>query len=207
MPAKISGVAVAEVMAGFVLLWSGIKNQPVGAVVKDLLKGKNPPTVPEAPPTVGVGNAPPGTPGGAPLTGASDSAIASTALAYSGHCYDFGGAPGKNGQGCWDCSSFANYVLGVRLRMAIPGYSAGQYDGTVHGPTTLSYLAWTGAATVGHSSSVAQAGDLCVWQTHMGIATGGGNMISALDPSQGTRETTIDGIVTGEVLYVRRVRG
>lgn len=203
MPAKLSGVAVAEVTAGFVLAWSGIKNQPIGTTLRDLLKGRNPPALPEAPP--GIGTAPGGSVQ-APLSGASDSAIASAAAPYQGHCYSFGGTPGRDGTGCWDCSSFVNYVLGVRLRMAIPGYSPGQYDGTVHGPTTLAYLAWAGAVTVGHSGAQAAAGDLCVWQTHMGIATGDGNMISALNASLGTRVTPVDGTVTGELLYVRRIR-
>lgn len=139
--------------------------------------------------------------------GVSDGSIASTALTYKGHCYFYGGAPGKDGKGCWDCSSFVNFVLAIRLGMAIPGYRKGMYDGTVHGPTTLSYLAWSGAATVGHASQDAQAGDLCVWQTHMGIAIGNGQMISALNPALGTKVTSIDGIVTGELLHVRRVNG
>ena len=59
---------------------------------------------------------------------------------------------------------------------------------------------------MGHSPGSAQAGDLCVWQTHMGIAVGGGQMVSALNERLGTRVTTISGGAPGgEVLFVRRI--
>ena len=52
-----------------------------------------------------------------------------------------------------------------------------------------------------------QPGDLCVWQTHMGIYVGGGQMISALDPAQGTMVTTIaDGSPAAEILFCKRLR-
>lgn len=51
---KFSGVAVAQTVAGFVLVWSGIRNEPIGATLRDLLKGKNPPAVPETPPAIGT---------------------------------------------------------------------------------------------------------------------------------------------------------
>ena len=45
-----------------------------------------------------------------------------------------------------------------------------------------------------------------MWQTHIGIATGGGRMISALNEHLGTQETTIaDGAPGGELLFVKRV--
>ena len=42
---------------------------------------------------------------------------------------------------------------------------------------------------------MAVAGDLCVWPTHIGIALGGSQMISALNPSLGTLVTPISGQV------------
>lgn len=210
MPARLSGLAITEVVAGFVLAWSGIRNRTLTDTARSLLQGKNPAAVPGAPPALGVssgGSAAVTTSASGELSGASDSEIASTALQYQGHLYDFGGAPGPDGLGPWDCSSFSNFVIGVRLKMAIPGYSPGQYTGSVHGPTTLSYLAWTGCTTVGHDPSAAQAGDLAVWQTHMGICTGDGNMISAQGPN-GTPSTVVSRIEgpAGEFLTIRRIR-
>jgi NlpC/P60 family len=136
------------------------------------------------------------------------SQIAQDALKYVGHCYSYGGAPGTNGQGCWDCSSFCNWVIGHDLSLPIPGYAPGAYNGSVHGPPTGSWIVWTGCSTVGDSASDADVGDLLVWETHMGIATGGGNMVSALNANLGTLQTTIaDGAPTGEILVVRRMNG
>jgi cell wall-associated NlpC family hydrolase len=50
---------------------------------------------------------------------------------------------------------------------------------------------------------VAQAGDLCCWQTHIGICTGSGQMISAQDPALGTGVSNIE--LAGEILFVRRI--
>jgi hypothetical protein len=55
--AKLSGIAIAYGVAGFVLFWSGLKNQTLTVTVTDLLKGQNPAASPEAPPTLGVGDA------------------------------------------------------------------------------------------------------------------------------------------------------
>lgn len=54
--AKISGIALAEGLAGFVLLWSGLTNATLQATITGLLKGQ-PPALgsnPETPPTAGV---------------------------------------------------------------------------------------------------------------------------------------------------------
>ena len=205
----VSGIGVAYSLAGFTLLWSGVKNTTLQATLTAFLKGQAPTPGPAQNLSIGVqDNAPSSTlePGATTGQGTTSSAIANDALAYVGHCYSYGGSPGTNGKSCWDCSSFANWVLGHDMSLAIPGIAAGGYDGSDHGPTTLSYLAWSGASTVSNSASSAEAGDLCVWQTHMGIATGGGNMVSALDESLGTKVTTISGgAPTGELLFVRRV--
>jgi hypothetical protein len=201
--AQFSGKAVAVTTAGFVLFWSGIKGQTLGSTLRDLLKGQPVPAAPQAPPAIGISSG--GSPA-APQAAVTNSAIANDALGYTGHCYVYGGAPGPQGTGCWDCSSFCNWVLGHDFHMVLPGETQPGYEGTTHGPTTLSYLAWPGAVTVGHSAADAAAGDLCVWQTHMGIATGNGNIVSALNPSLGTRETTISAAAPpGELLFVRRV--
>lgn len=202
MAGQLSGKAVAATTAGFVLLWSGIKGATVGQTLRSLLKGESPPAVPGTPPVIGIATTGTAAAGG----GASGSQISSDALKYQGHAYVYGGAPGPSGTSGWDCSSFCNWVLGHDLGMTLPGSSSPGYSGQSHGPTTLSYLGWAGAKTIGHDASQAQAGDLLVWQTHMGICTGSSQMISALDPSLGTRVTTISGgAPPGELLYVRRV--
>lgn len=133
--------------------------------------------------------------------------IASDAMAYQGHSYIYGGAPGTNGQSGWDCSSFCNWVIGHDLSGAIPGFKAGSYTGAVHGPATGSWLTTGLCSTIsiGKVTSAAQPGDLIVWQTHMGIYTGNGDMISALNSQLGTRVTTVSGGAPGgELLTVRR---
>lgn len=91
--------------------------------------------------------------------------------------------------------------------LPIPGgsWADATRNGTEHGPNTLSWLAWSGAETVGHHSSAAQPGDLAVWQTHMGIVTGPNEMVSAQNPADGTRQSSIDGFIRGEFLFIRRI--
>lgn len=200
----VNGKALAMAVGGGVLLWTGLTS-PKGNprdVLAALLAGKAP-ARPSSQPgfTVSAGGGQVGA--GSPAGSATGSAIADDALKYKGAGYVWGGAPAK-GTGNWDCSSFVNWVLGHDLGLAIPGFKT--YDGSSHGPNTLSYLAWAGATTVGHNGADAQPGDLCVWQTHMGIAIGNGQMISARDPQEGTGIDTIQGDIPGEILYIRRLR-
>jgi cell wall-associated NlpC family hydrolase len=205
--AGVSGLAVAEIAAGLVLAWSGIENVPIQTVIKSFVSGKLPtpgPAVSYATPASATSSDAIGAIGGGSAAGSTtDSAIANDALQYQGHCYSYGGAPGTSGQGCWDCSSFVNWVLGHDLHIDIPGVQ--NYNGSSHGPTTLSYLVWGGGTRI--SSSEIQAGDLCVWQTHMGIAISNSEMISALNESLGTMVTTISGgAPAGELLIPMRVK-
>jgi cell wall-associated NlpC family hydrolase len=196
---SLNGLALAEIAAGVALAWSGITNQTMTATISALIRGQSPAQGPATEVPLSAGNLPGSGPGLA-----SESVIASDALSYQGAGYVWGGSPAE-GIGNWDCSSFANWVCGHDVGLPIPGYPAGAYDGSVHGPTTVEWLAWGGLETVGVSAAVAEPGDLCVWQTHMGIATGGGDMISALNPTDGTTVTTIaGGAPPGEVLLVRR---
>ena len=208
MPARVSGLAVAYVGAGFLLLWSGLKGDTIRQTLTAFASGTVPAPNQQYPAgalTVGIqASGSTGSPASSPAT---DSAIASDALRYVGHPYAYGGAPGANSAGPWDCSSFCNWVLGHDFNMQLPGASGPGYSGTSHGPTTLTYLLWHNAPRVSGQAADAQAGDLCVWQTHMGIATGGGNMVSALNAQLGTRETTISGAApTGEILSVLRIK-
>jgi cell wall-associated NlpC family hydrolase len=97
-------------------------------------------------------------------------------------------------------------VVGRDLRQPIPGYGPGAYTGATHGPNTLSYLLWGGVVTI--SRSELQAGDLLVWQSHMGISLGGDQMISSLDTKDGVKVTSIEGgSPAGEVLFCKRLTG
>ncbi len=194
----VSGKGLALATGGGILFWTGITS-PTGNprdVLAKLLSGK-------APPLPGPGSAPGG---GLPVGGLGGSvtgnAMASDALTYQGHLYKYGGAPGPDGRSPWDCSSCMNWILGHDFGIAIPGYRAGTYDGSAHGPTTVQYLVF-GAAV---PRSQLQAGDLCVWQTHMGMATGPNQMLSAQGPD-GTPSTRVSGIAGpgGEVLFCRRI--
>lgn len=70
---KVDGIGVAEAILGLVLAWSGIKNEPIGTTVRDLLKGKNPAAVPGTPPSVSVGT---GSTPAAPAAGGTGTAPA-----------------------------------------------------------------------------------------------------------------------------------
>jgi peptidoglycan DL-endopeptidase CwlO len=191
-------------------LWSGLTGKSWSQILRLVISGQNPATAQTTQATVGAPNLVGGT-GSTSATGeaagqvigtAFGSQIANDALQYTGHSYVYGGAPGPNGTNGWDCSSFVNWVLSHDMHMAIPG---GTWNPSTHGPTTLSYLAWSGAQTI--SRSGVEAGDLCNWQTHIGIAINNSQMISALNPSMGTEVTGIEaGGPSGEALVCRRLR-
>lgn len=205
MPVKGSYLAIAGI--GAVFLWSGLRGKSVSQVLRAILSGQNPASLSSVNAITqlsGTGN-PYAVPlGSSNVSGgtATGQQIASDALQYVGHKYIYGGAPGDNGQNGWDCSSFVNWVLNHDLGMAIPGYSGHQWPPTTHGPTTLSYLGFGS----GISASEVGAGDLCVWTSHIGIATTNSQMVSALNEQLGTQVTGIlDGGPSGEPLVYRRV--
>jgi len=196
-----NGRALAATSFGILLVWSGVKGWSVLGTIGDVITGKKPDqpvayplniaakTVPGA--TQGIGDAPSG--------------IAGIAMQYVGHAYRYGGAPGRNGQNPWDCSSFVNYVVGVKAGMAIPGNKPGRYTGASHGPPTGMWAAWSGMSTVKRAD--VQAGDILLWVGHMGIATGHDSMISALNPRIGTKTQPIDsGVGRGPLVRIGRLR-
>lgn len=200
--AGIPGVPVAIIAAGGILVWSGIYNQSLSSALGSILRGQKPSQGPQ------VATSVPGAPGTTVSPGTTSSAVANDALKYVGSPYVWGGAPGTGlGRDTGtDCSGFVNMVVGRDLKMPIPGYGAGAYTGSAHGPNTLSYLIWGGVT--GISQAQLQAGDLVVWQTHMGIALGGDQMISALDTNDGVKVTSIEGgSPAGEVLFCKRLTG
>lgn len=205
----IKGIYLAAAGTGAVVLYAGFKGKKWTDVTHAVLEGKDPAKVPSAydiqtspeaftQGSYGYGgyNVSGGTVGG--------NAIAEDALKYQGTGYVWGGAPG-NGAGHWDCSSFANAVIGRDLGMAIPMYGAGKYHGQSHGPTTVVWLVWPGAKRV--ASGQQGAGDLAIWQTHMGILTDSAHMISALNSSLGVQRTTIHGGAPGgEIVTYKRLK-
>lgn len=194
----VSGLGLAAVGFGGVFLWAGIKGYSVPQAFQSILQGKNPITSATVTNSITTSS----TPSSGGVGSASGSSIVADAMKYRGAGYVWGGAPAK-GIGNWDCSSFCNWVIGHDLGLAIPTYAAGTYDGSSHGPPTGLWLLWGGCTTIGHDPALAQPGDLCVWQTHMGIAIGNGQMISAQDPALGTNVSNI--FLAGELLYVRRL--
>jgi cell wall-associated NlpC family hydrolase len=188
--AGLSGLALAEMAAGGVVLWSGISGNPIGYTLKDLIQG----TIPKAQIPAGTTSAQSdaaipvdlSTPANAASNSTTSSSIANDALKYVGHKYVYGG-PSNETTG-WDCSSFVSYVLGHDLGLPIPGGTwASQTDsGKSHGPTVASYVLWSGAEGV--SKTGVQPGDLICFppDTHIGIATSGSEFVSAEQPSTGT---------------------
>jgi cell wall-associated NlpC family hydrolase len=199
----VSGPAVAATAAGALLIWSGLKGASITNSLRSLISGSPPsgtdvnaigtPVSTAVTGTIGAG----GNAAGGTLVGYAES--------YQGHLYDYGGC--ESNPAGWDCSSYMNWVVGHDAGLAIPGYAAGQYNGTVHGPPTGSWLLWTGCQTITRASL--EPGDLLVWQTHMGMYVGGGNMISALGPT-GTHSTQITTIAggspTAEIMFCKRLR-
>ncbi len=208
----VNGAGLAAVAAGSVFVYAGLKGYSITQSFQDVLLGKSPARQNVANPigdTSGVAQSGITQTGPSSATGA---AIAQAALQYKGHPYCFGGAQGAPSQGCpagtWDCSSFVNWVLGHDMKLDIPGFPGGSYNGDSHGPSSFTYAAWDGCVTIGHDASVTQAGDLCIWMNavgHIGIAIGGGQMISALDPTDGTLVTPITGTASG-IFLARRLK-
>jgi cell wall-associated NlpC family hydrolase len=204
----IKGGYLLAAGGGAILLWSGLRGKSWSAVLRSVVTGKDPRTtltaysIQTSPAAYSAGTGSTGTTTGA--GSASGDQIAIDAEQYKGAGYVWGGAPGS-GSGHWDCSSFANAVIGRDLGLAIPMYKAGTYHGQAHGPTTVVWLVWTGAITVPRNQ--ARAGDIAVWQTHMGIFIDSQHMISALNSSLGTQVTTVSGGAPfGELLRVRRLK-
>lgn len=182
---------------GFLLLWSGITNAGVLSTIQTLLTGH--PPIPGTPQTsiFGGSNAAANTTatGTATNATATGSAVANAALAYQGKVpYVWGG---KTPSG-WDCYGFTTYVLHHDLGYNLPNNT---YSGF------LEMMAWSGATTIPNNQ--VQAGDLVVWQTHIGIAISSTEMISAENPRAGTKVDTFKngGPDIPEIMFIRRING
>lgn len=203
---RIDGTALGSLAAGSVLLYAGIKGKSIPGAIQAIVQGKSPATAA----SVNQIQPSPVTPATANVSGnlgsASGDAVAQDALTYVGHCYVFGGAQRK-GNGCWDCSSFCNWVFGHDMGLAIPLLKAGGYDGTQHGPPTMAWFAWPGCVTIGTDPALALPGDLAIWDIHhMGICLGPDQMVSAENPTDGTQISAITGFSSG-AFAIRRHKG
>jgi cell wall-associated NlpC family hydrolase len=201
----INGVALGALAVGSVIVYSAIKGKSILATTQAVITGTNPGTLPNANPITAViapaGSGLPGVASGVNIGPGGEQQIAATAASYIGKLrYLYGGPPPA---GTVDCSSFASKVL---AQNGVPNPGGAAFNPNVHGPTTLSYLVWNGATTVGHSGNVSIPGDLVVWQTHMGIAIGNGQFVSARDAAEGVGVDAIDGAIPGELLVVRRLK-
>src|SRR6266498_4802011 len=187
----LDGKALTAVGVGALLMYSGVKGWSILGTLGDLITG-----VPPSQPVTNPLTSP--TPSTAPAegspSGATAGGLAGIALQYQGHAYRFGGAPGPDGENPWDCSSFVNFVVGVKSGRAVPGYAAGTYRGTVHGPSSGQWAVWSGLARVPRDQVA--AGDILVWTGapgHVGIAISNTQMVSALNPFSKTKVTSISG--------------
>jgi peptidoglycan DL-endopeptidase CwlO len=181
MPVKPSYLLLAG--GGAVIAYSGLRGKSVSSAFRDVIAGQSPKDALAANSIVGgsAGNA-----GGGMTFSGDSSAIASDALRYEGLGYVWGGNGSK--PGIWDCSSYFTYVANHDLGIAVPGYKPHTFGGHGHGPTVAVYRFWKGAHTV----TTPQPGDyVCFGISHMGIYLGNGKMISALNPSLGTRVTSV----------------
>jgi cell wall-associated NlpC family hydrolase len=183
---------------GSILVWSGIKGWSLTGSVGDLITGSKPNQSEQYP----LGNPAQIGEANASTAGGSPGGLAGLAMGAIGHAYSYGGAPGSDGSGDWDCSSMVNYLASVKSGLAIPGYAAGKYDGSSHGPVTGQWGIWSGLKHVGRDA--VQAGDIVVWANHMGIAINHNEMVSALNSREGTKRTPIDGYGNGPLLCYGR---
>lgn len=193
--AEINGKALAAVAVGTLFVWSGVKGWSVLATIGDIVKGSKPTGDSNAP--LVIAGAADGAVGGAYVGGGAISgsglgaAIAAEGVKWVGHPYKYAGAPGPDGSGFWDCSSFCNFIYAVKFGLPIPGYQPGKWQGQNHGPPTMSWAVWPGVTNVPRSE--VQAGDVVVWVGHMAIAISNTHVVHATNPRKGTVIGTIDG--------------
>lgn len=187
-----TATAIGVTGLGFLILWSGITNAGVLSTAQSLFMGHAP--IPGTPQAKVFGSA---TGTGISLNTPSTSAIggiAGTALQYNGTPYIWGGHDPSG----WDCYGFLTYVLHHDLAYNLPNNTHSGY---------LEFMAWNGAYVI--DKAQVQAGDLVIWPTHSGIAVSPTEMISAENPSRGTRVDTFSngGPLLPEPMTFLRVKG
>jgi hypothetical protein len=189
LPVIILGIGAYLVWYG-IHYWDSDSKYPTDPL-KSILTGKGLPAATGQTPAAAVtaaeeGGSSSGTPSGGNVTA---SGIATQAQLYDNNVnnpkmYVWGGAPGttKGQLAGTDCSGFVNAVIGRDLGCQIPGYKAGAYSGSVHGPAVSDWSA-TDECT---DTSTPAAGDIvCYGTDHMGIMTSASDYISDTDPTSG----------------------
>lgn len=214
MPVKAGTLLIAG--SGAIVLWAGLKGKNIfgpNGVLRAVITGKDPNSAASANQISPLADNGQSQPYWNPAGALSDtgSTIDGDALQYQGFPYKWAGAPGTQKGSLasgTDCSGFVNAVIGRDLGLAIPGYRAGTYDGSSHGPATVQWWSTGLCSTI--SQSQAQPGDLFVWWTHMGVYIGNGQIISALDTTSGVIITSVTGATPpaeSKLLRVRRYNG
>lgn len=120
--ARISGLAVTELAAGFVLFWSGLKNSTLQDTLTSFAHGQLVTATPESAPAVGISDA--------PATAAAAGTGGSTAAAPSGV-----GSPGAV-NGCTASQTASNKQLGQLLAAAY-GWGTGAEWNALNGVVLL----------------------------------------------------------------------
>lgn len=171
----VNGVAVAMIVAGDVLVLSGLKNATLSDTLRALIKGDPVPSGASLLPS-GSGGVLGGVAAGAGSGAKTGAAVAATAESYIGVPYVWAGETPSG----WDCSGFVTYVLHTRHGIELPS--------NFHTVAAQFYV-WTGAVTVARAEC--QAGDLVCWPGHIGIAVSNTEMVHAPGLGQKTRRQRI----------------
>jgi len=192
----ISGVAVMMTGIGGLLIYAGIKNVKVRDALQAILRGQKPAVPKPITTSVSFEFGPSG--GGGGVVGANNSvaggnatgtAIANKALSYVGRVpYVWGGTTPAG----WDCSGMVYYILNTDFGMPMTRM------------TTYGFDVWNGASNIPRSQ--AAAGDLVMYNGHMGIAINNTDYVSAQNPQLGTGVSKIDWApYTNPVTSIRRL--
>lgn len=198
-PARdINGVGVGVAAAGLVIAWAGIRNVSPVAAFKDLAMGQAPTPNPR-PPWQDVAmdiESLTGHDTNPLLSGPGSSVVlmaqqvARSPAGRANYCWGGGHTANPCGARCFDCSGYVSCVLN---RM-------GLLKGSM---TTLGFLAWRGATTVGWEQRM--PGDIIVDARHMGIAVDNQNMINAACTACGPVRIS-KYVGTGHKYVARRVK-
>lgn len=168
----VSGIGASTIVAGLVILYSGLKNATILDTVRALVRGE---PIPSAGSEIEAARSAVASQAGQSgsstavfrsATGtATGDAIAAAAVKYVGVPYVWAGEDPING---WDCSGFVTYVLHHDFGLQLPNNNH---------TTTFDFYTWSGAVTI--KDQARAPGDLVLWWSHMGIAVDHDNMVNA----------------------------
>jgi cell wall-associated NlpC family hydrolase len=163
------------------MVYSGLKGTRWTDTLRNVIAGKDPKTTLTAYELTSANIT--GDTGTTGSVGGAPGSLAATFAGYAGRVpYSWGHA---NPHG-WDCSGAFNYVANHDCGIAIPGYAPHRFTGSTHGPNTLVYWGWLPAHASHLNRDQVGANDICLWQTHMGVAVSNTQYVSAYDTQEGT---------------------